>query len=85
MHPEATPGWRAGSRKRTSVGRKQRLTAEQERQQTEGLRILARIIARHYFAHPEFYAQRAAEDGPRARTNGDGPARDGEAQEGGAA
>lgn len=67
------------------MGKKQRLTPEQERQQTEGLRILARIIARHYFAHPEFYAQRAAGDGPGARANGDGPAGGREAREAGAA
>ncbi len=41
----------------------------------EGLRILARIIARHYLAHPELYPQPvdadaggpAAGDGQRAR------------------
>ena len=37
--------------------RKPRLTEEQERQRLEGLRILARIIARHYQAHPELYPQ----------------------------
>ena len=40
----------------------QRLTDEQERQRIEGLRVLARIIARHYFAHPELSPQRAAEE-----------------------
>ena len=67
------------------MGRKQGLTPEQERQQTEGLRILARIIARHYFAHPEFYAQRAAGDGSAARANGNGPAHGADASEAGAA
>ncbi len=35
--------------------RKRRLTAKQERQRIEGLRILARIIARHYLANPHLY------------------------------
>ena len=34
-------------------GRK--LTKNQERRRTEGLRILARIIARHYLANPHLY------------------------------
>ena len=33
----------------------QELTDEQERIRLEGLRILARIIARHAFAHPNIY------------------------------
>lgn len=37
------------------VSSKRRLTAKQERQRTEGLRILARIIARHYLANPHLY------------------------------
>ena len=33
----------------------------------DGLRILARIIARHYLAHPEMYPQPVdADDGKRA-------------------
>ncbi len=35
--------------------RKRRLTTKQERQRIEGLRILARIIARHYLANPHLY------------------------------
>ena len=31
------------------------MTRTQERRRIEGLRILARIIARHYLAHPELY------------------------------
>ena len=31
------------------------LNDEQERVRIEGLRILARIIARHYLAHPDLY------------------------------
>jgi len=37
--------------------RKRRLTEDQEHQRLDGLRILARIIARHYLAHPEMYPQ----------------------------
>jgi len=37
--------------------KKRRLTEEQESQRMDGLRILARIIARHYVAHPELYPQ----------------------------
>ncbi len=40
---------------------KQRLSDEQERMRLEGLRILARIIVRHYQAHPEKYASSAGE------------------------
>ena len=52
---------------------KRRLTRSQERRRFEGLRILARIIARHYLAHPELYpgpgadgAVSTANDGHRA-------------------
>ena len=43
------------------------LTAEQEELRQDGLRILARIIARHYAAHPEIYegADGAQLDGGR--------------------
>ena len=37
------------------MSKKRRLTEDQERQRMDGLRILARIIARHYLAHPELY------------------------------
>ncbi|MYC37270.1 MAG: hypothetical protein F4X66_10225 [Chloroflexi bacterium] len=39
------------------MSKKRRLTEDQERQRMDGLRILARIIARHYLAHPELYPQ----------------------------
>ncbi len=41
---------------------KRKLTNEQERQRQEGLRILARIIARHYLANPHLYGEGAAGD-----------------------
>ena len=56
------------------VNTKRRLTAKQERQRTEGLRILARIIARHYLANPHLYHNgstpsdgQQADDGKTAR------------------
>ena len=35
------------------MNQKPRHTREQERQRREGLRLLARIIARHYLEHPD--------------------------------
>lgn len=61
----------------------QRLTDEQERIRIEGLRILARIIVRHYLAHPDKYADRGAarQEAPpangRPTTGGGPPKRDG--------
>ena len=40
---------------RVNGKRKRGLTKNQERRRTEGLRILARIIARHYLANPHLY------------------------------
>lgn len=45
-----------------SKKRKRRLTAKQERQRIDGLRILARIIARHYLANPHLYHRGADGD-----------------------
>ena len=44
------------------MSRKRSLTLDQERQRTDGLRVLARIIARHYLARPELYPQPADAD-----------------------
>ncbi len=41
--------------KSNPLSKKRKLTEDQERQRMDGLRILARIIARHYLAHPELY------------------------------
>ncbi len=46
-----------------SSKRKRRLTERQERRRIEGLRILARIIARHYLTNPHLYRNGAAVDG----------------------
>ena len=51
-----------------SSKRKRRLTEKQERRRIDGLRILARIIARHYLANPHLYRNGAAGDG--AHTDG---------------
>ncbi len=40
--------------------RKRRLTDRQERRRIEGLRILARIIARHYLDNPHLYRNGSA-------------------------
>ena len=50
------PEVRPVSREKNPLSKKRRLTEDQECQRMEGLRILARIIARHYLAHPELYA-----------------------------
>ncbi len=42
-------------RERVNSKRKRRLTDRQEQRRIEGLRILARIIARHYLANPHLY------------------------------
>ena len=49
------PEVRPVSREKNPLSKKRRLTEDQECQRMEGLRILARIIARHYLAHPELY------------------------------
>ena len=46
-----------------SSKRKRKLTGRQERQRIDGLRILARIIARHYLANPHLYHKGADGDG----------------------
>ncbi len=41
-----------------------RLTQEQEEIQLSGLRILARIVARHYLSNPELYPVPEGNGGP---------------------
>ncbi len=59
---------------------KQRLTDEQERMRLEGLRALARIIARHALAHPDGYGDGAAGQPPTSgcdtRAGSEPPRRD---------
>ena len=86
--PQATPS-RRGALPRETVGvsskQQRRLTPKQERQRIEGLRILARIIARHYLANPELYANGAAGDRDASAINGPPPAVRETTQEEGAA
>ena len=51
---------------RVSKKSKRKLTDRQERRRIEGLRILARIIARHYLANPHLYPNGAAGDGSQS-------------------
>ena len=54
-----------------SSKQERRLTDRQEQQRIEGLRILARIIARHYLANPHLYGEGAAADeSEKARKEG---------------
>ena len=48
-------------REKYHVSKKRKLTRAQERRRIEGLRLLARIIARHYLAHPELYPDPGAD------------------------
>ena len=65
------------------MSNKRRLTRTQERRRIEGLRILARIIARHYLAHPELYSSPGVDgeapviDGHTAVDSGDSGKDDG--------
>ena len=63
---------------RVSSKGKQRLTKTQERRRIEGLRTLARIIARHYLANPHLYRSgsvsangRTADGGGSVREEGE--------------
>ena len=46
---------RGGNGETFPLSTKPRLNDDQERQRMDGLRALARVIARHYLAHPELY------------------------------
>ena len=51
-----TPRGQSGRRPEIiALSKKRRITRDQERQRIEGLRVLARIIARHYLEHPDLY------------------------------
>ncbi len=58
MRPPTTPQAPAGTRESQwvkPVSTERQLSDEQEAQRLEGLRTLARIIARHALAHPDRY------------------------------
>ena len=63
---------------------KRRLSPKQERQRIEGLRMLARIIARHYLANPELYANGVAGDRDASAVNGPPAVRETSEEEGAA-
>ena len=45
------------------MSNQRKLNRAQERRRIEGLRLLARIIARHYLEHPDLYPQPVDSDG----------------------
>ena len=57
------------------MSKNKKLTRTQERRRIDGLRILARIIARHYLAHPELYPSPVEDE--TAPTGNNGVAGDG--------
>ena len=63
---------------RVSNKRKRRLTERQERRRIAGLRMLARVIARHYLANPHLYRDDSVGNGAAPAVNGL-TTRDGEA------
>ncbi len=65
-HPLAALQTPRERRNRVSSKRKRKLTDRQERRRIEGLRILARIIARHYLANPHLYPNGSAGDGSQS-------------------
>ncbi len=60
------------------MSRKKRLTLAQNHQRVEGLRVLARIIARHYLEHPDLYPDPPGAEGAvppvQGKAHGDGKA-----------
>ena len=72
------PNGGVGPKRDESVSRKRNLTVSQERRRMEGLRALARIIARHYLANPHLYRNGSGGEGAPApakgRTTADGDA-----------
>ena len=56
----------------TSVDTQRRIDDERERMRLDGLRRLARIIARHALAHPDLYVQHRGGDSAAAPATGCG-------------
>jgi hypothetical protein len=61
------------------LSNKQRLTQSQERRRIEGLRMLARIIARHYLANPHLYRNGSSPAKGRLTDGGEPDRREGTA------
>ena len=72
------PNGGVGPKRDESVSSKRKLTARQERRRIEGLRALARIIARHYLANPHLHRNGAGGDGSHPPDH-DGTVDDGDA------
>jgi len=68
------------------LSKKRRFTSEQEDGRIQGLRVLARIIARHYLEHPELYPAPAGDiDGGAVGAGNDNAAVSAAARAGGKA
>ena len=66
-------------RNRVSKKSKRKLTDRQERRRIEGLRILARIIARHYLTNPHLYPNGSAPANGQPTGGGEAPGKEGAA------
>ena len=66
-------------RNRVSKKSKRKLTDRQERRRIEGLRILARIIARHYLSNPHLYRNGATPANGQPTDGGEAPGKEGAA------
>ena len=60
-----------------TVHRGRRLTPQQERRREEGLRVLARIIARHWLANPHLHQGGSVADGERLDSGGEAVRKEG--------
>ncbi len=60
------------------MSRKKRLIPAQDHRRVDGLRVLARIIARHYLEHPDLYPDPPGAEGTvppvKGKAHGDGKA-----------
>ena len=64
---------------RVSKKSKRKLTDRQERRRIEGLRILARIIARHYLSNPHLYRNGTTPANGQPTDGGQAPGKEGAA------
>ena len=78
-HPLAALRTPRERRNRVSKKSKRKLTDRQERRRIEGLRILARIIARHYLANPHLYPNGSAPANGQPTDGGQAPGKEGAA------
>lgn len=69
--PGSSPGTRPDPRE-TGVKRQRALSDEEERVRVEGLRILARLIARHALAHTELSEGGRGDEGPEPPASDEG-------------